>query len=202
MGTLNPFKTLTCHMCKQWIQESKDSLQEEQDVNEEEDDEEEFQFKGIPIAGENEGDSDDSWEGGEVEDSSFVPSAHESKDDEEDVAFTFHNHATFTYPVISIDGKPRENIKARWKWDEDYNHYSLPTLNYAAINDLAFKVGPVKDGLVRLEILPTIPITPNYYRHLPEITTIVPTPTSTCRRTPSLAISPIESNAQRLSTSS
>jgi hypothetical protein len=63
MGTLNPFKTLTCHTCKQWVERSIGNTQENvtKHVNAEKDDEEEFLFQGIPIAGENDGDSDNSW---------------------------------------------------------------------------------------------------------------------------------------------
>jgi hypothetical protein len=58
--TLNPFKTFTCHACLQWVQKSLDP--EDRYHNEARDAEEEFQFTGIPIAGENDGDSEESWE--------------------------------------------------------------------------------------------------------------------------------------------
>jgi hypothetical protein len=62
MVTLNPFKTLTCHDCMRWVQESLElcSNNEATNHNEGKDDEEEFKFMGIPIAGENEGDSEES----------------------------------------------------------------------------------------------------------------------------------------------
>jgi hypothetical protein len=130
MGTLNPFKT-----CQQWVNASLELSQTKADryVNEGKDDEEEFVFKGIPIAGENEGDSEDSWES-EI-------FGHDATDDcESEEEETSSDTCPFT------------------------------SLNSMATEDIAFKVGPVKDGIVRFEILPTIPLTPNYYRHLPEIT--------------------------------
>jgi len=63
MGTLTPFPTWTCHECIQWVENNdvpKDNINKQ--VNVEKDDEEEFLFQGIPIAGENIGDSEDSWE--------------------------------------------------------------------------------------------------------------------------------------------
>jgi hypothetical protein len=62
MVTLNPFKALICHECKQNIQQEDITPQDiHKDVNEERDDEEEFVFHGIPIAGENKGDSEEDW---------------------------------------------------------------------------------------------------------------------------------------------
>jgi hypothetical protein len=64
MATLNAFKTLICHECRQEIDTKKQF--EHQDgrkyINEGRDDEEEFRFIGISIAGKNKGDSHDSWE--------------------------------------------------------------------------------------------------------------------------------------------
>ncbi len=63
MDTLNPLKTLTCHDCLQLVEQFQDTIQDNgRQVTTNKDDEEEFLFTGIPIAGENEGDSDDSWE--------------------------------------------------------------------------------------------------------------------------------------------
>jgi hypothetical protein len=64
MGTLTPFETLTCQTCLQWVEKSIGITQDNvnKNVNYGKDDEEEFLFQGIPIAGENEGDSEDSWE--------------------------------------------------------------------------------------------------------------------------------------------
>jgi hypothetical protein len=62
MVTLNPFKTLICHECKQGIKNEEISQQNlHKYVNEGRDDEEEFLFHGIPIAGENKGDSEEDW---------------------------------------------------------------------------------------------------------------------------------------------
>jgi hypothetical protein len=66
MGTLNPLKTLTCHECIQWVKQGQATIQDNdrpvRHVTTNKDDEEEFLFQGIPIAGENKGDSEDSWE--------------------------------------------------------------------------------------------------------------------------------------------
>jgi hypothetical protein len=62
MVTLNPFKTLICHECKQGIQNEELSLQNlHKYVNEGRDNEQEFLFQGIPIAGENKGASEEDW---------------------------------------------------------------------------------------------------------------------------------------------
>jgi hypothetical protein len=62
MVTLNPFKTLICHECKQGIQNEEITQHNlHKYVNEGRDDEEEFVFHGIPIAGENKGDSEEDW---------------------------------------------------------------------------------------------------------------------------------------------
>jgi hypothetical protein len=62
MVTLNPFKTLLCHECKQGIQNKEIRPRNlHNNVNEGRDDEEEFVFHGIPIAGENKGDSEEDW---------------------------------------------------------------------------------------------------------------------------------------------
>ncbi len=60
MVTLNPFKILICHECKQDIK-NEDIPQQNLCVNEGRDDEEEFVFQDIPIAGENKGDSEEDW---------------------------------------------------------------------------------------------------------------------------------------------
>jgi hypothetical protein len=132
MGTLNPFKTLTCHTYQQWVERSIGITQENvtKHVNAEKDDEEEFLFQGIPIAGENERDSDDSWE------SEIFGHSDDNRDS-------------------AAGGKAPDS-------GHSYNHM--------ATNYIAFTVGPVKDGIVKFHSLPPIPLTPNYYRHLPEIT--------------------------------
>jgi hypothetical protein len=67
-----------------------------------------------------------------------------------------------------------------------------------ATNYLAFTVGPVKDWIVKFHSLPPIPLTPNYYRHLPEITDSLFSSSGTYRwpwiRTPLPALT----NSQRL----
>jgi hypothetical protein len=91
MVTLNPFKTLTCHACLQWIQKSLDP--EDRYHNEERDAEEEFQFKGIPIAGENDGDSEESWE------RESWDTGDESTTDKDSLTNNFQCHAV---PSLSI----------------------------------------------------------------------------------------------------
>jgi hypothetical protein len=65
MATLDPQALLTCHNCKAWLRDCEDTLGRDLTNNprtrEGGDDEQEFQFLGIPIAGENEGDSDEDW---------------------------------------------------------------------------------------------------------------------------------------------
>ncbi len=127
MGILNPLKTLTCHDCIQWVAQCQDTIQDNdrqvRQVITNKDDEEEFLFQGIPIAGENEGDSEDSWES-EI----FGYAATDDWESEEEET------SSDTCPFIS--------------------------LNSMATEDIAFKVGPVKDGIVRFAILP-----PNYYTY-------------------------------------
>ncbi len=65
MATLDPQAILTCHNCKRWLQDCESTLGHALPNNprtrEGGDDEQEFQFLGIPIAGENKGDSDEDW---------------------------------------------------------------------------------------------------------------------------------------------
>jgi hypothetical protein len=134
MATLNPFKTVTCYNCQQWVTESMELSNSDRktSINEEQNDEEEFQFQGIPIAGENEGDSEESWE-------------RESwdNDDEQDspqssTSSTIHNNAVFV----------------------------IANVNQQANDDLAFMLGPRKDGVIQYHTPSLLHLTPNYYRHL------------------------------------
>jgi hypothetical protein len=136
MGTLNPFKTLTCHTCQQWVEKSIGITQENvtKHVNAGKDDEEEFLFQGIPIAGENEGDSDDSW----------------------------------ASEIFRRSDDNRDSEKGGDAPDSDHSY------NQMATNYIAFTVGPVKDGIVKCHSLSPIPLTPNYYRHLPQIIECLP----------------------------
>ncbi len=65
MATLDPTALLTCHNCNEWLKDCEPLLGRDLTNNpgtrEGGDDEQEFQFLGIPIAGENEGDSDEDW---------------------------------------------------------------------------------------------------------------------------------------------
>jgi hypothetical protein len=137
----------------QWIQESKDLCvaDNENDYNEERDAKEEFQFKGIPIAGENDGDSEESWE-------------RTSWDSEEDGATekdSLTNHClTITH---RRDGDTHE---------EETLASPLPrippprTIHSMATSDIAFWVGPRKDGIVKIDMTHPITLTPNYYQVL------------------------------------
>jgi hypothetical protein len=111
------------------------------------------------IAGENEGDSEDSW-ASEI-------CGHESEDSEASQGQE-EESATTTSPK--------------------------PHINHMAIADIAFKVEPKKDGIVRhLQSLPPmhIPLTPNYYRYLTE-------ETGTHRWSWPRNTSPVPTNSQRL----
>jgi hypothetical protein len=162
MDTLTPFETLTCHTCLQWVEKSigitRDNVHK--NVKYGKDDEEEFLFQGIPIAGENAGDSEDSWE------SAIFGHSEDSRESEEE------------------GDAP------------DCDHFY--TMNQMATNYLAFTVGPVKDGIVKFHFLPPIPLTPNYYRHLPEITDTLPSSPGTYRWPWIRPPVPALTNSQRL----
>jgi hypothetical protein len=117
MSTLNPFKTLVCHDCK--TKQFNTSKYSTKRTKENADDEHEFKFMGIiPIAGEDDGDSQKSWGSDETEDED-VPSAM---------------------------------------------HYSI---NDDATNVLAFRVGPIMDGIiVDYNQVFHILVTANYYQSL------------------------------------
>jgi hypothetical protein len=65
MATLDTQALLTCHTCNEWLRDCEATLGRDLINNprtrEGGDDEQEFQFLGIPIAGENKGDSDEDW---------------------------------------------------------------------------------------------------------------------------------------------
>ena len=116
MGTLNPLKTLTCHECLQWVEQCQDTIQDNRrHVTTNKDDEEEFLFQGIPIAGENEGDSDDSWDSVDFEPTQNVTFALP--------LHPFRGIGTADSPVGSL----------------------LSKLHLKATEAIAFLVGPVKE---------------------------------------------------------
>jgi hypothetical protein len=62
LATFHAFEPLTCFECIKDLQTKNDNQIKTALTHAEREDEEEFQFKGIPIAGENDGDSEESWE--------------------------------------------------------------------------------------------------------------------------------------------
>jgi hypothetical protein len=141
MGTLNPLKTLTCHACLQWGTQCQDTIHDnDRQAITNKDDEEEFLFQGIPIAGENEGDSDDSWDS-----ETFEPT----------------QNVTFALPL-----HPSRGIGAT----DSPAGSLLSKLHLKATEAIAFLVGSVKDGVVQTYTLPPIPLNPNFYQPLTEIT--------------------------------
>ncbi len=77
----------------------------------------------------------------------------------------------------------------------------LTKLHLKATNAIAFLVGPVKDGVVKTDTLPPIPLTPNFYEPLTEITDdLTPhTPGSSHWSWTNHIFPPVLTNAQRLS---
>jgi hypothetical protein len=126
MGASDPSKVLTCYACTKWIADCHELIQKDRDTHEGGDDEQEFQFMGIPIAGENDGDTDEEW------------ASDESEQEEEN----------------SPQGRLTNNVTFAINVDED------------ATQNLAFQVGPARDGIVLINTLPPASLTPNYYAPL------------------------------------
>ncbi len=108
MVTLNPFKTLICHECKQGIKKEEIRPQHlHKYVTEGRDDEEEFLFHGIPIAGENKGDSEEDWYDEE--------NRIEEKDDEQetDIEEEENNDLPLTRIVYTFDDGASADIAFR-----------------------------------------------------------------------------------------
>jgi hypothetical protein len=120
----------------QWIQDSKAlcAADNENDYNEERDAEEEFQFKRIPIAGENDGDSEESWE----------KTSWDSEEDGENGQDSLTNNCLTIIPRIPPSR----------------------TIHSMATSDIAFWVGPRKDGIVKIDVTHPFTLTPNYYQVL------------------------------------
>jgi hypothetical protein len=144
MATLNPFKTLTCHACLHWIQKSLDP--EDRYHNEERDAEEEFKFMGIPIAGENEGDSEESWE----------RESWDTGDDNTTDKDSLKNH--FQWATWDTNEASKQREQSPW------------TLPPSITDDLAFQVGPRKDGIVQTRTKSPLLLTTNYYHLLADDT--------------------------------
>jgi hypothetical protein len=124
--TFNSSTRILCHQCKKSIKEFDDLFDTKTDTREGGDDEQEFQFMGIPIAGENDGDTDEEWASDESE-----------HDEDNSPQGRLTNNATF---AINVDEHATRN--------------------------LAFQVGPVRDGIVVFNTLPPASLTPNYYTPL------------------------------------
>jgi hypothetical protein len=75
----------------------------------------------------------------------------------------------------------------------------LAKLHLKATEAIAFLVGPVKDGVVKTYTLPPIPLTPNFYHHLPEITDSTPNSPGPYHWPWTRHVAPVLTNAQRLS---
>jgi hypothetical protein len=67
MGTSDPSQVMTCYACTKWIADCHKLIEKDRDTHEGGDDEQEFLFTGIPIAGENDGDTDEEWASDESE---------------------------------------------------------------------------------------------------------------------------------------
>jgi hypothetical protein len=151
MVTPNPFKTLTCHACLQWVQKSLDP--EDRYHNEERDTEEGFQFQGIPIAGENDGDSEESWE-------------RESWDTGDDSA-TEKDSITNNFQWAAASWA--KNAAA--KQGEKLPRVSHPRIVHTlGTEDITFWVGPRKDGIVKTHTTSSFILTTNYYQPLADET--------------------------------
>jgi hypothetical protein len=169
LATFNAFEPLTCYACTNTLQTDTDNQITKALTHEEREDEEEFQFKGISIAGESEGDSEESWE----------RESWDTGDDRE-------------------TGKDSSTNNLQWaNWDtsdktkqgEELPWFPHPrTVHILATEDIAFSVGPRKDGIVKFTTTIPFVLTTNYYQLLADDTLIyppVPTPfvPTTARRT-------------------
>jgi hypothetical protein len=126
LATVHAFEPLTCFACTKILQNEHDNQIQATRANRE--DEEEFLFQGIPIAGENDGDSKESWE-----------HASWDQDDEDKTKNITQNH-TWCSPVHGV--------------------------NLRATDDIAFRIGPKKDGVIQVMLTSPIPLHTNTYGQL------------------------------------
>ncbi len=112
-------------------------------------DEEEFQFKGIPIAGENDGDSEESWE------RESWDKGDESETDNDSFTNNFQTVDTSTGEESPRVPHPR-------------------TVHILATEEIAFRVGPRKDGIVKSPTTLPFVLTTNYYQPLADDTLVYP----------------------------
>ena len=128
MATFHAFQPLTCFACTKNLQEEHDNRITATPPRADKEDEEEFVFQGIPIAGENDGDSEASWE-----------RASWDQEDEDETDNITQNH-TWLSPVQGV--------------------------NLRATDDIAFRIGPKKDGVIQVMIHSPIPLHTNPYGQL------------------------------------
>jgi hypothetical protein len=132
LATFHAFEPLTCFACTKILQTKHDNQIKTALTQAEREDEEEFLFKGIPIAGENDGDSEESWE------RKSWDKGDESEPDSEEDSIT-QNHTWFS-PMHGV--------------------------NIRATDDIAFCIGPKKDGVIQVINHSPIPLHNNPYCQL------------------------------------
>jgi hypothetical protein len=155
LATFNAFEPLTCFACTNTLQTDTDTDHQITTAltHEEREDEEEFQFKGIPIAGENDGDSEESWE----------RESWDTGDDRETEKDSFTNNLQWANWDTSEAHKQGE--ESPW--------FPQPrTVHILATEDITFSVGPRKDGIVKFTTTLPFVLTSNYYQLLADDTLI------------------------------
>ncbi len=156
LATFNAFEPLTCFACTNTLQTDTDSQITKALTHEEREDEEEFQFKGIPIAGENDGDSEESWE----------RESWDTGDDRETEKDSFTNNLQWANWDTSEE--PKQGEDSPW-----FPHPS--TVHILATEDIAFSVGPRKDGIVKFTTTLPFVLFTNYYQPLADDTLVYAT---------------------------
>jgi hypothetical protein len=153
MATFHAFQPLTCFECTNNLQTDNDNQIKTALTHEEREDEEEFQFKGIPIAGENDGDSEESWE----------RESWDKGDERETDNDSFTNNLQWAHWDTSTESKQREESP----------RVPIPrTVHILATEEIAFKVGPRKDGIVQSHTTLPFVLTANYYQLLADDTLV------------------------------
>jgi hypothetical protein len=99
LATVHAFEPLTCFACTKILQNEHDNQIQATRANRE--DEEEFLFQGIPIAGENDGDSEASWE-----------RASWDQEDEDETDNITQNHIWLS-PVQGVNLRATDDIAFR-----------------------------------------------------------------------------------------
>jgi hypothetical protein len=136
MASLQLDNVITCHACRKKEEAQINTIAPETREGGK-DDEQEYQFLGIPIAGENKGDSEEDW-------------YHQNmvriveKDDEQDT--DVEEEEDEQIPLARIDH----------------------TMDEEASDDIAFRIGPTKDGIMRMKKGKPITLNPNPFQPLEE----------------------------------